>query len=314
VAVARDPAPSFLGDVGAPPLAILAAALVLMTLAVISLRASRRELEKAATSDGLTGLANRRQLMADLERHVARPMDRAVLLLFDLDGFKNYNDAFGHLAGDALLTRLGHSLDRCVRPHGRAPIASEATSSACWRTPAPAPRSSAWCPPRWSSTATGSRSAPRTAPSPSRKRRPSPPRHCSSPISACTRRRTPGAPWRGARAPTSCYTLIRERIVAAAPALGAVAKLVRASHERWDGNGYPDAIAGQDIPLGARIVAVCDAYDAIVADRPYRRGRGTAEAMAELRRCAGTQFDPAVVDAFAAVLAVQDATDAAAAA
>jgi two-component system cell cycle response regulator len=120
VAVARDPAPSFLGDVGAPPLAILAAALVLMTLAVISLRASRRELEKAATSDGLTGLANRRQLMADLERHVARPMDRAVLLLFDLDGFKNYNDAFGHLAGDALLTRLGHSLDRCVRPHGRA--------------------------------------------------------------------------------------------------------------------------------------------------------------------------------------------------
>jgi HD-GYP domain-containing protein (c-di-GMP phosphodiesterase class II) len=89
---------------------------------------------------------------------------------------------------------------------------------------------------------------------------------------------------------------------------------VRASHERWDGYGYPDAIAGQDIPLGARIVAVCDAYDAIVADRPYRRGRGTAEAMAELRRCGGTQFDPAVVDAFAAVLAVQDATDAAAAA
>ena len=81
---------------------------------------------------------------------------------------------------------------------------------------------------------------------------------------------------------------------------------MRASHERWDGDGDPDATAGEDIPLGARIVAVCDAYDAIVADRAYRRGRSAAEAMAELRCCAGTQFDPAVVDAFAAVLAVQD--------
>ena len=101
------------------------------------------------------------------------------------------------------------------------------------------------------------------------------------------------------------HTLIGERIVAAAPALGAVAQLVRASHEHWDGAGYPDATAGEDIPLGARIVAVCDAYDAIVSDRPYRRGRSAAEAMAELHRCAGTQFDPAVVDAFAAVLAAQ---------
>ena len=110
------------------------------------------------------------------------------------------------------------------------------------------------------------------------------------------------------------HTLIGERIVAAAPALGAVAQLVRASHERWDGDGYPDAIAGEDIPLGARIVAVCDAYDAIVSDRPYRRGRSAAEAMVELHRCAGTQFDPAVVDAFAAVLAAQGDAGAAVAA
>jgi HD-GYP domain-containing protein (c-di-GMP phosphodiesterase class II) len=110
------------------------------------------------------------------------------------------------------------------------------------------------------------------------------------------------------------HTLIGERIVAAAPALGAVAKLVRASHERWDGDGYPDRTAGEDIPLGARIVAVCDAYDAIVADRPYRRGSSSAEAMQELRRCAGAQFDPAVVAAFAAVLATDGRADAAVAA
>jgi HD-GYP domain-containing protein (c-di-GMP phosphodiesterase class II) len=89
---------------------------------------------------------------------------------------------------------------------------------------------------------------------------------------------------------------------------------VRASHERWDGDGYPDRTAGEDIPLGARIVAVCDAYDAIVADRPYRRGRSAAEAMEELQRCAGAQFDPAVVAAFAAVLTADGQTDAAAAA
>jgi HD-GYP domain-containing protein (c-di-GMP phosphodiesterase class II) len=101
------------------------------------------------------------------------------------------------------------------------------------------------------------------------------------------------------------HTVIGERIVAAAPALSPVAKLVRASHERWDGTGYPDAIGGQDIPLGARIIAVCDAYDAMVSDRPYRRGRGAADATAELRRCAGTQFDPAVVEAFVAELTAQ---------
>jgi HD-GYP domain-containing protein (c-di-GMP phosphodiesterase class II) len=77
---------------------------------------------------------------------------------------------------------------------------------------------------------------------------------------------------------------------------------VRASHERWDGAGYPDGLAGEDIPLGARIVAVADAYDAMVADRPYREARSQDEAIAELRRCAGTQFDPEVVEAFIAAL------------
>jgi HD-GYP domain-containing protein (c-di-GMP phosphodiesterase class II) len=82
-----------------------------------------------------------------------------------------------------------------------------------------------------------------------------------------------------------------------------VAKLVRASHERWDGNGYPDGLAGVEIPLGARVIAVCDAWDAMVTDRPYRRAMPREEALAEIERCAGTQFDPDVVEAFRAVLA-----------
>jgi HD-GYP domain-containing protein (c-di-GMP phosphodiesterase class II) len=96
------------------------------------------------------------------------------------------------------------------------------------------------------------------------------------------------------------HTLIGERILAAVPALMPVARLVRSSHERWDGTGYPDGLRAEQIPLGARIVAVCDAYDAMVSDRPYRDGISPLEALAELRRCAGTQFDPTVVNAFCA--------------
>src|SRR4051794_31075711 len=91
------------------------------------------------------------------------------------------------------------------------------------------------------------------------------------------------------------HTTIGDELLLAAPPLRAVAPLVRASHERWDGGGYPDGIAGEDIPLAARIVAACDAYDAMTTDRCYRRGMRAADARAELRRCSGTQFDPIVV-------------------
>ena len=94
------------------------------------------------------------------------------------------------------------------------------------------------------------------------------------------------------------HTIIGERILAAAPALGPAARLVRSSHEAWDGRGYPDGLAGAEIPLGARIIAVCDAFDAMISDAPVRAARTAGEALAELRRCAGTQFDPAVVAAF----------------
>jgi putative nucleotidyltransferase with HDIG domain len=98
------------------------------------------------------------------------------------------------------------------------------------------------------------------------------------------------------------HTIIGERIITAAPGLAAVAAIVRSSHERYDGRGYPDRLAGEEIPLGARIVAVCDTYDAIVSDRSYRAGRSPEEALAELRRCAGTQFDPRVVEVASRVL------------
>jgi HD-GYP domain-containing protein (c-di-GMP phosphodiesterase class II) len=79
--------------------------------------------------------------------------------------------------------------------------------------------------------------------------------------------------------------------------LGHVGRLVRSCHEHWDGNGYPDKLAGEKIPLVARIVCACDAFSAMTTDRPYRAARTPAEALAELKRCSGTQFDPQVVAA-----------------
>jgi two-component system, cell cycle response regulator len=105
------------------------------------------------------------------------------------------------------------------------------------------------------------------------------------------------------------HTVIGERILGAAPALAPAAKLVRASHERMDGSGYPDGLEGDDISLGARIIGVCDAYDAMTSERPYRPTPMSPEgAIAELRRSAGTQFDPHVVDAFCAALTEREAT------
>ena len=84
--------------------------------------------------------------------------------------------------------------------------------------------------------------------------------------------------------------------------LGHVGRLVRSCHEHWDGNGYPDRLAGEAIPLVARIVCACDAFSAMTTDRPYRAARTEAEAVDEMVRCAGTQFDPAVVAALARVV------------
>ena len=380
-AVADEPAGSALAQAGAAPLAMLAVALLLLGFAVLTLRASRRDLERAADTDSLTGLANRRRLLADLAR--AR---QHVLMLFDLNGFKGYNDAFGHLAGDALLTRLGHALREGVYPDGRAyrlggdefcvlapagrrmEIELAAVEALCERgegfdvtasfgsvllgsEAADGVEALRIADQRMYAQKTGGR------PSASRQstdvllralaeRHPDLGDHTNSValLSEDTARRLgleveevdqvraagelhdvgkvaipdailckPGPLDDEEWAFMKRHTLIGERIIAAAPALSAVARLVRSSHERWDGDGYPDRLAGDAIPLGSRIVAVCDAFDAIVTDRAYRPRRTSAEALAELHRCAGAQFDPAVVAAFEATLRERGAISAGAA-
>ena len=93
------------------------------------------------------------------------------------------------------------------------------------------------------------------------------------------------------------HPVVGERILRAIPGMGRVAKIVRHEHERWDGGGYPDGLAGPAIPLGSRIILACDAYHAMISDRPYRRAMSQAEAVAELTRNAGTQFDHEVSEA-----------------
>jgi HD-GYP domain-containing protein (c-di-GMP phosphodiesterase class II) len=99
------------------------------------------------------------------------------------------------------------------------------------------------------------------------------------------------------------HTVLGERILSAPPTLAPVAGVVRASHERWDGEGYPDGKSGEEIPLGARIIFVCDSFHAMTSERPYRRAMSRHRAVMEVRRCTGSHFDPSVVEAFCEVLA-----------
>jgi len=95
------------------------------------------------------------------------------------------------------------------------------------------------------------------------------------------------------------HTVMGEQIIAAAgPSLAQIGPLVRASHERWDGKGYPDGLAGEKIPLGARIITICDSFRAMLDERSYKDAMSVEDALAELRRCAGTQFDPHLVEVF----------------
>jgi len=98
------------------------------------------------------------------------------------------------------------------------------------------------------------------------------------------------------------HPVIGERILRAIPGLGLVARMVRHEHERWDGGGYPDGLVATGIPIGSRIILACDAYHAMVSDRPYRKAMQHADAMSELSSNAGTQFDPDVVEALVGYL------------
>jgi diguanylate cyclase (GGDEF)-like protein len=381
VATADAPTGTVLSDLGPAPSAMLAVALVIIVLAGISLRASRRELERQATTDPLTGLGNRRKLMLELFRgaKAASADDPMLLTIFDLNGFKNYNDAFGHPAGDALLLRLGDNLRAAVAPFdGRAyrpggdefcmlapakhQAAIEAAACAALSdqgegfvittafgsvvvphdtadaTEALRQADAAMYAQKHTGRASASRQSTDVLLRALAERHPDlgDHQHGVAELAAEVAERMgvegeelsqlraaaalhdigkvaipdaiitkPGPLTKDEWAFIRRHTLIGERIVAAAPALGPAARLVRSSHEAWNGGGYPDGLAGSDIPLGARIIAVCDAFDAMISDRPYSRTKSVEQALEELRRCAETQFDPAIVSVFAEVVADQ---------
>ncbi len=334
------------------------------------LAASRVE----ATTDALTGLSNRRRLVADLYDafEAAIEDDPLVLALFDLDGFKRYNDTFGHPAGDVLLARLGAQLrvvhgskdgvyrmggdEFCIlaRLDGRS--VEEIAEGAAAALSAEGAGFSIGC-------SHGAVLLPQEAESPKealqladrrmyqRKNslRLSLPYEAGaliqvqveqSPALGLHSHQVTELAERTARVlglgddeveqiriacelhdigktaipdrilgkpgPLSDdewtfmkqHTVIGERILAASPSLATAAAIVRSSHEMLDGTGYPDGLVGDDIPLAARIVAVCDSFDAMRSDRCYAPTLTVDEALVELRQGSGTQFDPDVVDAF----------------
>jgi len=340
------------------------------------LRASQDE----AITDALTGLGNRRALLADLERRLSTVRDDLpfTLVLLDLDGFKQYNDSFGHLAGDALLGRLGRKLEAQVgsggkvyriggdefctlidAPHNVAGYRVEMAASALFEQgegfTIGCSSGSVVVPAEAQDASTALTIADQRMYAQKRMGRVSAARQSKDVLLSALGERNPDLGAHGhdvaemavavAAAfslavedievirqaaelhdvgkvaipdsildkPTALddaewalvrrHTLIGEKILAAAPDLARVARLVRSSHESYDGSGYPDGLARREIPLGSRIIAVCDAFDAMTTDRPYRQAMADADAVRELRRCAGSQFDPDVVERFCAALA-----------
>jgi two-component system, cell cycle response regulator len=329
-------------------------------------------------TDGLSGLANRRALMLDLDEAVATATAAhpRTLALFDLDGFKQYNDAFGHAAGDTLLKRLATQLQDAIAGHGQAYRLGgdefcvlldghtdsgdeliEAALLALFEPADPYAVDASYglvaLPTDADNAADALRLADhrmyalkhgrRATQGQAREvllallgeREPDLHRHMHD-VAALARAvgrvmgldaedldvvvraaelhdigkvaipdailHKPGPLQDDEWAFVHKHTLIGERIVSAAEALRPVGRVVRSSHERWDGAGYPDGLHGKEIPLGARIVLACDAWDAMTTDRSYRRALPNAVAAEELRSNAGTQFDPEVVAALLSIV------------
>jgi diguanylate cyclase (GGDEF)-like protein len=373
-------------------LAIATLAAVILRMAVtfrenIRLLASSRH---EALTDALTGLRNRRKLMLDLQEavEIATVEDPVGLMVLDLDGFKQYNDRFGHPMGDALLSRLGGQLASVVRGVGIAyrlggdefcvvaggtenqiqqvaELAREALSDAGEGFDITSSCGQAVLPRDASEVSLALHIADdRLYAQKERRQRSTVGSQTGAALLQALQEREPDL--RGhldqvaelsvavgdalglfgeeledvARAaqlhdvgkvaiPDAIlqkpgaldqsewdfihrHTIVGARILRAAPALDTVAAIVRASHERYDGTGYPDRLKGDEIPLGARIVAVCDAYNSMTSVRPYGTALSSEAALEELRRCAGSQFDPTVVDAICEVLEDRAASSAAA--
>ena len=344
------------------------------------------QIRRQAVTDALTGLGNRRSLVDDLERALTagNASPARLLVIYDLNGFKRYNDTFGHPAGDALLQRLGGKLADVMESRGSAyrfggdefcvlaDAPPEADGLIGLTVAALREEGEGFL----VTTSFGSVLMPDEASEPSEALRLADQRlyaqkHSSELVRnrphevllQALSERQPGLlehsrgvaqlslevgdrlelpedersvlriaaelhdvgklaipdaillksepltddEWRFIRG----HTVIGQRIVGATPALQNVGQIVRSSHEHWDGGGYPDGLLGERIPLAARIIAVCDAFTAMTSERPYGAKMTAQEALAELERCAGTQFDPGVVAAFAKVLAAADAPRAA---
>lgn len=357
---------------------VLVVGLLLLYGALFQIVRQARRHEHQALTDELTGLGNRRKLLIDLERTLA-PGAQAkptMLVIFDLDGFKGYNDTFGHPAGDVLLTRLGNNLQSVTAPYGKsyrlggdefcvlASVARDQTTTLLdlteqalseegngfkitsslgavflpeeAREPGEALRIADQRLYAQKNTRRMSRDRPHEVLLQALfEREPDLRAHISdvATLSVAIGRtlglsleklrqlelaaelhdvgklaipdsvlHKPGplddADWALVRQ----HTVVGQRIVGVAPTLYEVGKIVRHTHERWDGTGYADGLAGVDIPLAARIIAVCDSYAAMTSDRPYRLAMTSEQAAAELRSCAGTQFDPDIVEIFCSLL------------
>jgi two-component system, cell cycle response regulator len=374
----------------------LALALAVATLAAVIVRMAmtfRQNIElldttrREALTDALTGLRNRRALVAELEQATreASAEGPVALVMLDLDGFKQYNDRFGHPMGDALLARLAAKLQAAAEPYG-ARAYRLGGDEFCLLAAADEPHArgiaraartalseqgegfivtstygAVVLPLEARDASAGLRIADgRLYAHKDRRQRSSAGTQTSAALLQALEEREPelrdhldhvaklsmrvgGALGLGentlddlARAahlhdvgkiavPEAIlqkpggldavewelvrqHTIAGERILNAAPALSDVAKLVRSSHERFDGGGYPDGLVGHEIPLGARIIAACDAFHSMTSRRTYGRVWGRDEALTELRRCAGHQFDPRVVDTICALLGEEDRT------
>jgi two-component system cell cycle response regulator len=360
--------------------ATLAAVIVRMGISFRENAGLMAALHDDAFTDSLTELGNRRKLIDDLESALELgpgAQDGHVFALYDLDGFKVYNDSYGHPAGDSLLRRLGANLAAAVEPGGRAyrlggdefcilaqlhgrrvgPIVQAGRAALTEHGEGFRIGASAGAV-LLSAEATAASEALRLADrrmyaekgirsgrlerqthellvTIQREREPelTDQHEDVSRLAVAVGRelgldaeevdvlrraaelhdigsiaipdeilRKPGPldeiEWELMRK----HTLVGERIVGAFPSLVPVARLVRSSHERWDGDGYPDGLAGEEIPLGARIILVCDAFDAMRRERPYATPRDQQGALAEIRRGAGTQFDPQLVELFLSIV------------